>query len=385
VTACLYLTPESPYPLHGGGALRSASLLHYLARHYAVDVVVFRQPGEKIHIPDGLARQIFVVDLPWHARHLPARIFRNGLRLARRVPPLIDRFSGFGEQIACLVSGRPYELGVIEHFWCAPYCEQVAAVARRTVLDLHNVESILHSRCGDTERWPVSLVHRRFAGACREMERLWWPRFSQVLVASEEEAGVVRNSCPGVHATVYPNSLPTLPLPSRQERDVIMFTGNLEYHPNVMAVRWFRREIWPLVRERWPVTWRLVGRNPGAVRKYTAGDPRIETSGPVPDALAELATAKVAVAPLRAGSGTRLKIIEAWAAACPVVSTPLGAEGLPGRAEQDILLAADAAGFAAAISRLLESAELRQRIGAAGRALYARECTWEAAAAKLDL
>jgi glycosyltransferase involved in cell wall biosynthesis len=383
--ACLYVTPEAPYPLHGGGALRSASLLDYLSRRYAVDVLLFRQPGESVVLPDGLARNIFALDLPAHARHLPARFWRNTLRLARGVPPLIDRFSGFGDRIAQLIAGRSYEVGVIEHFWCAPYWEQVSAVARRTVLDLHNIESVLHERCGAAEPWPVSALHRRFSAASRRMELLWWPRYSQVLVTSEPDAELVRKSCPHLRPTVYPNALPVLPPPSRQERDLVVFTGNLEYHPNVSAVRWFRREIWPIVRREWPVTWRLVGKNPAAVRKYTTGDARIETSGPVPDAIAELAAAKVAVVPLLAGSGTRLKILEAWAAACPVVSTPLGAEGLPARDGENILLASDAPAFAAAISRLLASADLRRCIGAAGRAVYAREYTWEAAARRLDL
>lgn len=383
--SCLFLTPESPYPLHGGGALRSASLLHYLAQRYAVEVLVFRQPGETVSMPDGVARKMSVLDLPWHARHLPAKIWRNGLRFAQRSPPLMDRFSGFGDRIAALVEGREYELGVIEHFWCAPYFKQVSAVSQRTVLDLHNIESVLHQRCSATEAWPVSTLHRRFASACQKMERVWLPQFSQVLVASESDATQVRESSPAARVTVYPNSLPYRPLPARDERDYVVFTGNLEYHPNMAAVRWFRRDIWPLLRDRWPVTWRLVGKNPSIVRKYTYGDSRIETSGAIPDVMPELAMAKVAVVPLLAGSGTRLKILEAWAAGCPVVSTTLGAEGLPVVDGENILLADEAESFARAVSRLLASQVLRRRIGSAGRALYEREFTWEAAARRLDL
>jgi hypothetical protein len=98
LSAALLLAPETPYPLAGGGALRTASLLHYLARTRDVDLIVFRQPGA-VHpaqtMPPGLVRRITVIDLPPNGRSLLARALRNTARMARRVPPLVDRFSGF--------------------------------------------------------------------------------------------------------------------------------------------------------------------------------------------------------------------------------------------------------------------------------------------------
>ena len=92
------LAPEAPYPLAGGGALRTASLLHHLARAYEVDLIVFRQPGAADpteQLPGGLARRIFVIDLPPNSRGLAARALRNAARVTREVPPLVDRFAGF--------------------------------------------------------------------------------------------------------------------------------------------------------------------------------------------------------------------------------------------------------------------------------------------------
>jgi glycosyltransferase involved in cell wall biosynthesis len=129
----------------------------------------------------------------------------------------------------------------------------------------------------------------------------------------------------------------------------------------------------------------LVGKNPQAVRAFTEGDSRIEVSGPVEDAIQELAQAKVAVVPLLAGSGTRLKILEAWAAGTPVVSTTIGAEGLPVQDSYHLLLADGAANFAAAVERLLACSELRGRLSAAGRSLLEKEFTWEKAWRRLTL
>ncbi len=146
------------------------------------------------------------------------------------------------------------------------------------------------------------------------------------------------------------------------------------------AVRYFRDQIWPQLRERWPgLVWRLIGKNPEAVARIVAADPRIELTGPVADAVSELARAKAAIVPVLAGSGTRVKIIEAWAAGVPVVSTTLGAEGLRARAGEHLLLADDAQGFQDAVSSLLSSPALSKRIGGAGRQLFECEFTWEAA------
>lgn len=385
----LFLAPEAPYPVAGGGALRSASLLEYLARRYEVDVVVFREPGApdpRPHFPPGIAREIRILKLPANGRSIAARALRNASRMVRRVPPLIDRFSGFGGAIAQHLAGRHYTLAVVEHFWCAPYWEHVAPAAARTVLDLHNVESVLHERCARAGGVHERVAHGVFARACRALERTWLPRYSLLLAASKEDATALGRIAPKARIAVYPNALPPIPRPLCEQEDVVVFSGNLGYHPNISAVRFFRRRVWPLLRDRHPgLRWRLVGKNPQGVFAFTAGDPRIEVTGPVADALAEIARAKVAVVPLLAASGTRLKILEAWAAGVAVVSTPVGAEGLPARHGENILLAADAAGFADAVARLLDDAELRLELGNAGRRLFENEFTWDAVWSRLDL
>jgi glycosyltransferase involved in cell wall biosynthesis len=386
--SALVLAPETPYPLEGGGALRTASLLHYLALRYDVDLVVFRQPGAPDpgeQLPAGLIRRVSVVRLPAHGRSWAARALRNALRVARRVPPLVDRFAGFGREIERALEGRRYDIGIVEHFWCAPYGEQMARICGRTVLDLHNIESVLDQRCAQVASGPRAWAHRVFGRASLKLEQTWLPRFSEVLAASESDAQRARAIAPGARVTVYPNALPLTPLPPRANEDAIVFSGNMEYHPNISAVRFFRREVWPLLRERWPaLVWRLIGKNPEAVRKFTSGDARIQVAGPVDDAICELARAKVAVVPVLAGSGTRLKIMEAWAAGLPVVSTTLGAEGLGARDGENLLLADGGPAFAEAVSRLLACTELRQRVSAAGRLLLEKEFTWETAWKKLD-
>jgi len=373
----------------GGGALRAASVLTYLAQRYEVDVIVFREPGAADPagaFPPGLVRELCVIDLPHHSKTAGARVARNLRRAVSGISPLNDRFGGFGGQIAEFLDGRLYQLYVVEHFWCAPYINQLASSTGRLALDLHNIESVLHERCAGAEpRSPLAWLHRRFGAVSRRMERDLLPRFSMVLAASEEDAGRIREIAGDCRVVVYPNAIPRQEKPMRAEEDAVIFTGNLEYHPNVQAVRYFRDRIWPILRARWPaLVWRLVGKNPEAVRRLVAGDPRIELVGPVPNAVEALAAAKVAVVPLLAGSGTRIKILEAWAAGRAVVSTTLGAEGLHARHGEHLLIADSAQEFADAVSAALSEAKLRTSLGEAGRALLEAEFTWEAAWDKLE-
>jgi glycosyltransferase involved in cell wall biosynthesis len=375
--------------MQGGGALRSASLLEYLARRYDVDVIVFREPGAPdpaALFPAGAAREIHVLDLPHHRKDAVSRAARNAGRLLRRVPPLVDRFAGFAAEIESFVRGREYDVSAVEHFWCAPYHDQLAPVSRKTVLDLHNIESVLHARCAQTENGPEAMAHSVFHEGARELEAKWLPRYDCLLTPSEEDAEIARSISPGSRITVYPNAIPLVARPDVPEREMIAFSGNLAYHPNVSAVRFFHDEIWPLLRDRWPaLTWRLIGKNSHAVDGLIQGDARIEVSGPVDDAIRELAAAKVVVVPLLAGSGTRFKVIEAWAAGRAVVSTTIGAEGLPARHGDNLLIADDPRSFADAVSLLLTSPDIRRKLSVTGRTLFESEFTWESAWRGVDL
>ncbi|MBN8729203.1 MAG: glycosyltransferase [Acidobacteria bacterium] len=377
----LVLSPEAPYPLWGGGALRTASMLHSLAQRYELDVLLFREPaaGDPAAVlPPGLAVRTAVITLPHHARTVAARLGRNALRLLRAVPPLWDRFHGFDREVAEFVSGHSYDLAVVEHFWCAHYERILRPAARRVVLDLHNVESALHRRYGAVEGGALRWAHGRFARAYESLEAAWLPRFDLVLAPSLADAALL----PAARTAVYPNTIPLYPAaaPYSTRPPVVVFSGNMEYHPNVQAVRWFGRDIWPLIRRARPeAEWLLVGKNEHAVRPLLAGARGVRFTGMVEDALGELARAAVAVVPLLSGSGTRLKILEAWAAGTPVVSTPLGAEGL-GRAETlPLALASTPEEFAAAVLRLLDAPREAAALAAGGRKFYEESFTWESA------
>jgi polysaccharide biosynthesis protein PslH len=356
----LFLSPEAPVAGAGGGGLRSASLLEYLRAKYDVEVFSFT--------------------LPHHSKSPVARVWRNGWRFLRGAPPLLDRFAGFESQLAPVLDRR-YDLGVIEHFWCAPYARVLRPHCDRLVLDLHNIESRLADSHAAATQGLESIATRRFAAAYQREEREWLPQFDLLLVTSEDDRRRIDHlSLDRSRVVIYPNALPEIARPAVAESNSIVFSGNLEYHPNIEAVRWFAAHIWPRIRSRAPDTvWKLVGRNEHAVRAIVGKGEGVTFTGPIDDAVAALASAKVCVVPLLSGSGTRFKILEAWAAARAVVSTTLGAEGLGAIDGQHLLIADDADSFADAVLRLLDDDGLRGRLGTAGRALYLDRFTWPAA------
>jgi len=292
---------------------------------------------------------------------------------------LFDRYSGFEDHIAAQIRAH-YRVAVIEHFWCASYANLLRPHADLLVLDLHNVESQLAATLAEETSGLEAFAFRRFRDAYERLEKNWLPRFDLILVTSEVDAKRIRPAAGRARVCVFPNALLVIPRPDALESESIVFSGNLEYHPNIEAVRWFRSAIWPRVKDLCPtLSWHVVGRNAGAIQSLMKDDPRIRVIGPVDDAVTTLASSRICIVPLRSGSGTRFKIIEAWAAGRAVVSTALGAEGLGAEPGKHLLIADQPEEFADSIARLNDDPGLRKKLGDAGREFYLDRFTWPVA------
>jgi len=391
----LLLSPECPYPLQGGGPMRTGSMLHYLAQRSAVDLISFHEDGScdcVSELPAGLCDSARSIVLPRHSKTFAAKVVRNGRRLLFRTLPLVDRFSGASSrrQFRETVGSRHWDVGVIEHLWAVRYVDELRSRCRTVVLDLHNVESELHRACSAVERFPESWAHARFCTLAQEIERSFFPKFDLILVPSEDDQHRVLTLARNANTAVFPNTIPFVEDPSRltdgpAQPDSIAFSGNLEYHPNVQALNYFRKAVWPILKKEYPaLTWRIIGKNADRIRAWARDDHAIHVTGAVENAVEELAKSKIVVVPLLAGSGTRVKIIEAWAASCAVVSTPLGAEGLPARDGENLTIARSPARWVKAVLELLKNRNAAARLGRNGRATFEQQCSWPAAWMTLD-
>jgi glycosyltransferase involved in cell wall biosynthesis len=255
--------------------------------------------------------------------------------------------------------------------------------ATRRVLDLHNVESALVRSYARVGRGPAGLLAHAEAAALGAMERSLMPSFDTVVVVSERE----RQRLPaGVRdVLVCPNGRDPDPLgpPPPATTPTAAFVATLGWAPNVDAALWFGQDVWPEVHRRAPdARLLLVGRDPSpAVRALASSS--VEVSGTVSDVRPYLAKARVAVAPLRSGGGTRLKILEALDAGRPVVATSVAVDGLEDLIGEGVVVADDAGTMIEAVSDLLNDGERATALGRAGHDAVAARHTWDVALAPL--
>jgi glycosyltransferase involved in cell wall biosynthesis len=206
-------------------------------------------------------------------------------------------------------------------------------------------------------------------------------------VVSEIEGQRLRAVAAGTAVSLVPNGVDTAvlrPLPEAAVGKRLIFVGHLRYPPNIDAVRFLAHHILPALHARIPeARLTVVGDGaPGALGEFRGRDD-IDLVGRVPSPLPYYQDAHVAVVPLRAGGGTRLKILEAMALGRPVVSTPLGCEGLAVEDDKHLLIADDAEGFVAAVARLLTDRALAGRLTLEARALVERDYDWTGIADRL--
>lgn len=245
------------------------------------------------------------------------------------------------------------------------------------VLFQHNVESVLWRRMAQTETMPVrKLSYRIEAARMARYETGALGRFHHVIAVSERDREEMLKLDPHCQITVVPTGVDTqkykISPPAGADPPIVVFTGSMDWEPNIDAVEYFCREIWPFILGDFPhARFQIVGRNPHSRVQRLRSD-SVEVTGMVPSVGDYLRSATLVVVPLRIGGGTRLKIFEAMAMGKAVVSTSIGAEGLDVNNGRDLILADNPESFSASMLQLLQDPELRWSYEKAAAALAAR-------------
>jgi sugar transferase (PEP-CTERM/EpsH1 system associated) len=391
----LFLTPQIPFPPRQGTAIRNWGLIRHLAARHAITLLSFAEPGQSADAPElrAACRRVIAVPAPRHA--LPDRLrtlLSSHPDLARR------RWSpDYARALIVLLRESVFDIVHIEGLEMAPYLsliqsavnQQSAISNLQSLYDAHNAEYLLQRRAlaadrPNPARWPAALYSwiqisrlRNFeAGVCRVA--------NAVICVSAEDAAALQQLVPALHPVIVPNGIDVEDYvqfaprhPPSAIRHRLVFTGKMDYRPNVDAVLWFASEILPRIRAVRPeVEFVIVGQEPAERVQRLNGQNGVVVMGAVDDVRPFIAGAAVYTAPLRMGGGTRFKLLEAMALARPIVSTTLGAEGFPVTSGRELMLADSPAAFGDAVLALLADPARADALGQAGRAFVRARFDW---------
>ncbi|HEX5504705.1 MAG TPA: glycosyltransferase family 4 protein [Thermomicrobiales bacterium] len=387
----LIVTPHLPAPPDSGGARRMFELIRHLAARQGHEVVTLSLagPDEDVALNERELGRVVAVRVPATARMPPSAAKRRtqlrSLVSRRSFHHYFYRRPALQRRLSQLLAAERFDLVQFEYSAMGGY----AAPGVPTVLDVVDIEHDVlgqQAREGSAARRLFNAIEaRKFAAE----ERAAWHAATLCLATSEPDARRVA-AATGGRVEVIPNGVDTgyfqrRPLAGTDPRD-LLFVGALRYRPNAEAVLFFVEQVMPLLRRAIPgVSLTVVGVDPPpqitALDQGAQGD--VHIAGAVPDVRPYLAAGGTVVVPLHVGGGTRLKILEAFAAGRPVISTRLGAAGLTVRDGEQLLFAEEPAAFVAALQHLIDEPALRDRLAESGHALVRAHYEWSAIARRL--
>jgi len=386
----LIIVDYLPYPLIGGGRIRIYNLLRRVASRHEVSLAAFLEKPEDaegvLHLRQFCAR---VETASFHKRSRLAKI-PGMLRyaLAGKPPELkLLHSEELVGKIRQLVSMVDFDIVQIESRM-GLYLETLSQNSRcKSILMFQNFTFQQDSRVFRVERrWDRKLRALLNSFAMGQWEPRYAERFDRCTTVSEADQGLLKRANPRLQVDVIPNGVDIQKyqrLPAENVLPVLLFIGNMEYPPCVDAVLYFCREIFPRIRrtigavELW-----IVGRDPRPEVLRLSGN-GMHVTGQVDDVIPYYRQSAVCVVPLRAGGGTRLKILEAMALGRPVVSTTIGCEGLEVVDGEHLLIADNPEQFAEKTVRLLTDRQLYQHISTNGRQLVETRYDWDKIAGRL--
>ena len=388
----LWLTYGLPWPTDRGGSIRYFNLIRQIAARYRVLLFAMLESADEArHVPElaPLCERVEWAVMRAGSEIERAREFVGHLLRGRPLATWPYCSRSLETKLRNLVGTGTVHILQIEHSFLAPFRDAVPHGSPcRTILSFHNLgetqyRSMLRMRSGALEKlgWLVK------AALMRGWEARHAARFDRCLVVSDIDGQRLRAVAADAAVSLVPNGVDTAalrPLPEAAAGKGLLFVGHLRYPPNIDAVRFLACHILPALRVRIPeARLTVVGEGAPSVLREFSGRDDMELVGRASSLLPYYQDARVAVVPLRAGGGTRLKILEAMALGRPVVSTPLGCEGLAVEDGKHLLVANDAEGFAAAVMRLLTDRALVARLTGEARTLVERDYDWTGIAGRL--
>jgi len=369
--------------------------MRHLAKHHAITYLAFADRDTTAADLDAM-RQVaaHVITIP--RSDAPKRSLRfyagAAAHLVDPLPYAVAKYRSraYARAIEACLAAQPFDLVVCD--FLVPAVNLPPRLPCPAVLFTHNVESEIWRRHTETA---TGVIGRRLYGSQYQrmltFEARTLKRFDGVVAVSDADRDTFSRIYPGAvrnPAYVVPTGVDTeyfAPAPSRPDSRHLVFTGSMDWLPNEDAMSFFCHDVLPLIRAEEPsATLSIVGRAPTPAVKALAAEAGINVTGRVDDVRPFMGEAAVYIVPLRIGGGTRLKIFEAMSMGKAVVSTTVGAEGLPVTDGEHVKLADTPAAFARAVVDLLRNPAERARLERAARTLVVERYDWSAVAGGLE-
>jgi sugar transferase (PEP-CTERM/EpsH1 system associated) len=398
----LYLVHRIPYPPDKGDKIRSYHMLRFLSKRYRVHLGCFIDDASDLQHVARLeamcASSCFIELHPLLARLRSLSALATGEAMS--LP--YYRSAALQRWVKRLLAGGQVRQALVFSGPMAQYLHPLQSqMMLHRVIDFVDVDSEKWQQYAATKRWPLAPLYRREARHLLAYEREISRQFDRVTFVSSAEAELfslraqpappeqrkIDFFCNGVDVDFF-SPQRFYPNPYRgavaEKVPVLVFTGAMDYWPNIEAVQWFAARVLPALRARFQaLEFHVVGARPSAEVSKLAQLPGIKVSGTVPDIRPYLAHATLAVAPLRIARGIQNKVLEAMSMEKTIVATPQALEGIGARPGIEIVVAGNAAGFISALTGLLE-AKTEHRIGVAARERVLQDFCWDRNLQRLD-
>jgi glycosyltransferase involved in cell wall biosynthesis len=388
----LWVKPGGLWPLNSGGRLRSFHIVSELSRRHRLTLLTTHAPGDDAaalvrHLPRCERVRSFPHAPPkWRSLRFPPALARSWLS---RLP--VDlwkyRVPALRREAGRILSRREVDLCVADFLCAVPNVPLAQSVP--VVYFAHNVEHMIWKRLTRTgaPAWARPLLELEWR-KMRAYEARTCRRVALTVAVSPHDSDLLSAIAPGAALCAVPTGVDTdyfKPTGAAETPESLVFTGSMDWHPNEDAILYFMDTILPGVRRGVPgVSLTVAGRNPSARLSRAAAQCDVHLTGAVDDIRPFVASASVYVVPLRIGGGTRLKIFEALAMGKAVVSTGIGAEGLPLTDGVHFLRADEPDAFVRAVTELLLSANRRRKLAEAGRRLVEERYSWPQVAREFE-
>lgn len=384
----LILPPQRPYPTHQGTTIRNFHLVAELAKRHRVSVLTFLEPDQPANHGPLTDLCELIETVPVEPRSTLTRLRQL---LTTRRPDMSWRLWSprFNQRLIALLKEASFDVVQIEGIEMAPYLPTIRkfAPSARIIYDDHNAEWLLQYRNFTTDvknpaRWIAAAYSFIQTQRLKKYERWVCRQADGVVAVSEADQAAIQQLDSTLKITLVPNGVDPAEYNAPPKEIVpvdLVFTGKMDYRPNIDAMLWFAQEVLPKIQARRPhTTLAIVGQRPHARLDPIKSNPAVTITGYVEDVRPYIAGAQVYIAPFRIGGGTRLKLLEAMAMRKAIVATTVGAEGFPIKSGQEAVLVDDPAGMAQAILQLLEQPKTRYNMGEAAYRFVTATYSWEA-------